>query len=115
MIYVLIALNIILLVLGQALWKLGMNKVQLQLSFEGIIKVIFNPYIFSGIVIYGVATVIWLYILSKADLSKVYPLQSLCYVVAAIVAIVIFKEQIPVTRWFGIGLILAGAYFVAIK
>ncbi|MBU5593261.1 hypothetical protein KQI89_16045 [Clostridium sp. MSJ-4] len=113
MIYILLMINIILLVAGQTLWKIGMESVKLELSLSGIFKVIFQPYIFSGLVIYAVATVIWLYILSKSDLSLIYPLQSLCYVLAAFVGIIVFKEYIPPTRWFGIMLILLGAFFVA--
>lgn len=82
---------------------------------QSIIKMFFNPYIFSGLIIYGAATVIWLYILSKAELSMVYPLQSLCYVAAAVTAVLVFKENIPLTRWGGIGLIVLGAYFIAMK
>ncbi len=113
MIYGLLMINIILLVLGQTLWKIGMKSVSIELSLSGIFKVLFQPYIFAGLVVYAVATFIWLYILSKSDLSLVYPLQSLCYVFAAFIGIIVFKEYIPPTRWFGIMLILLGAFFVA--
>lgn len=113
MIYILLLINITLLVIGQTLWKIGLTEVDLKLSLQGVFKVFFNPYILGGLLIYAAATVIWLYILSKAELSLVYPLQSLCYVGAAVVAILIFKESIPLTRWTGIGLIVIGAYFVA--
>lgn len=115
MIYVLLTINIILLTIGQTLWKMGLKGVELKFSMQSIVEMFFNPYIFGGLIIYGVATVIWLYILSKAELSLVYPLQSLCYVAAAVAAVLIFKENIPLTRWGGIGLIVLGAYFVAIK
>lgn len=115
MMYVLLLLNIVLLVLGQTLWKIGMTEVSLTLSLKGIIKVLFNPYIFSGLVTYFIATIVWLYLLSKSKLSVIYPLQSLCYVLAAFVAIYFFKEQIPMTRWIGIMFIILGAFFVSLK
>lgn len=115
MIYILLGINIILLVLGQTLWKIGLSGMELKLTFQGIIKMFLNPYVFGGLAVYGVATVIWMYILSKAEISLVYPLQSLCYVITAVVAVLIFKESVPATRWFGIGLIILGAYFVSIK
>lgn len=115
MIYLLLLLNIILLVTGQTLWKIGLTGAELEFTAKGIVKLFFNSYIFGGLAIYLLATIIWFYILSKSELSLVYPLQSLCYVAAALVAVLIFKENIPITRWVGIGLILLGAGLVSIK
>lgn len=115
MIYLLLSINIILLVAGQTLWKIGLTGISMKCSMYNILRMFLNPYIFGGLIIYGLATIIWLYILSKAELSLVYPLQSLCYVVAAIAAILIFKENIPLTRWSGLGFIVLGAYLVSIK
>lgn len=115
MMYLLLLLNIIFLVTGQTLWKIGLSGMDVEFTVYGVIKMIINPYILGGLSIYSVATVIWFYILSKAELSVVYPLQSLCYVAAAVVALLIFKENIPLTRWLGIGLIVLGACLVSIK
>lgn len=114
-VYVLLGINILLLIIGQTLWKIGLQKTSLELSAPAILKLFTNVYILSGLVLYGVATIIWFYILSNAELSLVYPLQSLCYVFAAFVGMYIFKERIPATRWFGIMLIIMGAYFVSKK
>lgn len=115
MIYLLLLLNIIFLVAGQTLWKIGLSGMDLEFTIRGVIKMIINPYIFGGLSIYSLATIIWFYILSKAELSLIYPLQSLCYVGSALIAVLIFKESIPLIRWFGIGLIVLGACFVSIK
>lgn len=114
-VYSLLFVNIVLLVLGQTLWKIGLTGIEVKLSFINILKLIFNPYIFLGLVIYAVATIIWFYILSKAELSLVYPLQSLCYVLAAMIGLFFFKEHIPFTRWIGLMLIMVGTYFVSLK
>ncbi len=113
MIYILLLINITFLVIGQTLWKIGLSGMNLKFNVHGIIRLFFNSYILGGLAIYAVATVIWFYILSRSELSVVYPLQSLCYVAATIVAFSIFKESIPLTRWLGVGLIVFGAYFVA--
>lgn len=115
MTYLLLLLNILLLVVGQTLWKTGLKGLEVRFDPVSVIKLFLNPYIAGGLLIYVAATVIWLYILSKAELSLVYPLQSLSYVIAAIVAVLIFKESLPLTRWAGIALICLGAYFVSLK
>ncbi|ERI93937.1 hypothetical protein HMPREF1982_01307 [Clostridiales bacterium oral taxon 876 str. F0540] len=114
-VYGLLLINILLLVIGQTMWKMGLQNINLQLTLVSILKIFTNIYILIGLALYAVATLIWFYILSKADLSLVYPLQSLCYVIAAFVGMYIFKEKIPSTRWLGIMFIIIGAYFVSKK
>ncbi|MDP4146928.1 MAG: hypothetical protein Q8936_21055, partial [Bacillota bacterium] len=65
MIFILIMVNIILLVIGQTLWKIGVSGDRLSFNADSILKLISSPYIISGIILYSLATVIWLYILSK--------------------------------------------------
>ena len=113
MIYGLLIINILLLSIGQVLWKFGTMKVSFTASFKGIIEMILNPYILGGGVLYVIATGVWLYILSKAELSKVYPMQSLCYVLGAMAGVFFFNERFTVNKFLGLGLIILGAFFIA--
>ncbi len=106
-------LNITMLTAGQALWKIGLGQTGFTPSLTGIIKMFFNPFIFGGLAIYLLATVLWFYILSKAELSAAYPMQSLCYIFAAVVGLIFFKENVSVIRWAGLFLISAGAFLVS--
>ncbi|RTR36415.1 hypothetical protein EKG37_02340 [Robertmurraya yapensis] len=111
--YLLIILNICFLVFGQTAWKLGLENLQLQGSvFQKFFQIIFSPLIIMGFVLYALATVIWMYLLSKLPLSFLYPLQSLAYVLALIISFYLFKENIPITRWIGTGVILIGVYLI---
>jgi drug/metabolite transporter (DMT)-like permease len=112
MIYIMVAINILLLVSGQLLWKIGMEKIE-NVTIVSLIQAIFTPYIFGGIILYGIATLLWLWILSKAEFSIVYPLQSLAYAAGVVLAIAIFKEQVPMIRWVGVGMIILGAFLIA--
>ena len=109
MTYIFLAINIVFLATGQMLWKLGMNKMD---GFN-IVSMMLSPYIISGVVLYGLATLLWLYILSKEELSLVYPLQSITYVLGIILAIFVFRENVSLLRWVGIATIVAGATLVA--
>ncbi|MBA2943261.1 hypothetical protein HZF08_33865 [Paenibacillus sp. CGMCC 1.16610] len=104
----LLALNIIFLVSGQTLWKMA------SLGISGsFLRIFYTPYFLAGGILYVLATGIWVYLLSKLPLSYLYPLQSLAYVLGTIIACVIFKEVIPVTRWLGVCVIIFGAYLIA--
>ncbi|MFB5191811.1 hypothetical protein [Alicyclobacillus fastidiosus] len=115
MLYVIMILsNVVLLVAGQTLWKFGLMNKDLT-NIKSVIVAMFSPWIIGGIVLYVVATVIWIFLLNKLSLSLLYPLQSLAYVLAIVVSIVVFHEHIPPLRWVGVAVILAGVSLVAIK
>lgn len=107
---VLLFLNILLLLAGQVLWKIGLGK----LSFS-IMNLLQSPYIWAGLVLYAAATYLWLKVLSIVPLSIAYPIQSVVYILALIPAIFLFGEYVPWTRWAGCCVILIGVFLVTLK
>lgn len=113
--FVLILINTLMLAGGQFLWKAGMQAAGSQ-SFgspESLLRLIFSPYVLSGLGLYGLATVLWLYILARVPLSLAYPVQSLAYVVAVVGAYYIFREPLSAAKLSGCALILAGVGLIA--
>ncbi|AFH59674.1 membrane protein [Paenibacillus mucilaginosus K02] len=109
---ILILLNIILLVTGQAVWKIGVTKTPLG-GTRNLLELILSPWIIGGGVLYAVATGIWLYLLSRFPLSFLYPMQSLAYVLGIVISVLIFKEVVPLTRWVGVGVVMVGIYLIS--
>ncbi|WP_139996879.1 MULTISPECIES: EamA family transporter [Paenibacillus] len=114
MAYIVLFFNILLLVSGQLLWKTGMNKLDTSKG-DSWMTLLWSPHIWSGLVLYGIATVLWLYVLKKLPLSLAYPLQSLAYVIALVAAVFIFHESVPFQRWVGVAIILVGVIVLAWK
>ncbi|MGE8080456.1 EamA family transporter [Peribacillus loiseleuriae] len=112
MVYLLVAINIIFLVSGQFLWKHAVSGVT-NWSASVFIQVIFSPFFIGGAVLYVIATGLWLVIISKLPLHVAYPIQALCYVLAAVVSYLVFKENISTNQWIGILIIIFGVYFIA--
>jgi drug/metabolite transporter (DMT)-like permease len=56
---------------------------------------------------------ILLYLLSQRDVSLIWPLTSLGFVITAVAARFIRHEEISALRWAGVGLIVVGAALVA--
>jgi drug/metabolite transporter (DMT)-like permease len=108
----LILANIILLVSGQTLWKIGIERHGPMRGIGSLLLTMFSPWVIAGIALYVVATVIWIYLLSRLPLSLLYPLQSLAYVAAVLVAIFVFHEHVSVMRWIGVAIILIGVTFL---
>jgi len=53
-----------------------------------------------------------LYLLSQRDVSVIWPLTALGFVVTTLAAKFILREEISITRWIGITLIVIGAALV---
>lgn len=111
---VMVLVNCIMLVAGQLLWKIGLKGASFG-SFKDIVSLIFNKYIIGGIVIYAVATFYWLYVLKKYDLTKVYPLQSMSYILVMITGYFILRESISKNSLIGTGVIILGIFILMKK
>jgi drug/metabolite transporter (DMT)-like permease len=100
---------------GQLSMKKGLNNKPIQINELASLKIfntIFEPNVFLGILLYVFATLIWLVVLSNAELSYAYPLIALGYIVTAILSYVYLGENIALYRWLGIILIIVGAVLV---
>jgi drug/metabolite transporter (DMT)-like permease len=112
--YYLVLINIVLLVSGQILWKIGLQSLG-GIKLDNLLALVLSPYILAGMVLYVIATGVWFVVLSKAELSAVYPLQSLAYALGIVAGILIFKEHVPAIRWVGVSVIVFGVYLVTLK
>lgn len=103
-----------MLVSGQILWKIGLAEISLG-SLKDIILAMFNKYIFGGLVIYAVATIYWFYLLKTHDLTKVYPLQSMSYIISMAAGYFILNEKISANTFVGTLIILIGVVVISLK
>jgi drug/metabolite transporter (DMT)-like permease len=76
-------------------------------------RAILNPWVASGILLLIAFFAAYLAALSFADLTYVLPATSIGYVLMALLARFVLNEQIPLSRWAGIALIVLGVGFVA--
>ncbi len=105
---ILTILNSAITIFGQVLWKLAVMK-----PAGYTYRLLINPYVISGIAAYGLATVLWLYILSKIPFSIAYALTSTTYAFSLFAGYYIFHEAITPSKIIGTVLILTGVIFFA--
>lgn len=110
--YILMLCNILLLAGGQFLWKIGMTKIGTWTPGT-ILDVIRSPYIIGGGIVYVLATVLWLFILTRMPLSIAYPFQSLAYVIGIFLGFSVFNETVTPTQWLGAAIMVFGVYLIA--
>jgi multidrug transporter EmrE-like cation transporter len=87
----------------------GLDQPILVLTY----KLATNPYLLIGLLLYPPSILIWLYVLSKIEVSVAYPFQSLGYILAAAVGVMFLGENVTVERAAGIALICSGLFFIA--
>jgi multidrug transporter EmrE-like cation transporter len=105
---------------AQIMLKKGMMAVG-ALSFDGgiggligtVFRVVFSPWVFLGLATFVISMVTHLVVLSKVELSFVYPFLSLAYVVVAVYAYFIFKEDVNTMRIAGLGVICLGTLLIS--
>jgi len=114
----LILFDVALNVAGQLTLKFGMSKMgNFSLSLPNLTSVFLraatSPYILLGLCLYGLGFMVWLIVLSKAEVSYAYPLISLGYVFTALLAWQLFGENVTATRLVGILVTCLGVFLIA--
>ena len=61
-----------------------------------------------GLVIYAIGTLLWMAAISKRNISYLYPLASLNYILVALCGHFLLKEPLLASRWIGIAIMAAG-------
>ena len=114
MIYLLAFISILLGAVAQYFLKMGMTNWALKGSVSEMLRLLFhNYYLWSGILCYGVSMLFWLYVLSRMELSKAYPMVSLGYVITLLIGYFLLNEPLSYPKVIGIVLIVAGVCFIA--
>ncbi len=119
--YFLLALSIVFTVFAQLLFKKGLTALGgMNFSLANILSVVpnifRNSYLLAGSVMFGVAFLIWFFVLSKIRLNVAYPIStSLNLSLVVITSWLFFKEQITVFQIIGIAVIIFGICLIFIK
>jgi multidrug transporter EmrE-like cation transporter len=114
--YIFLAISILMAVVGQLLMKKGMmvfGTFPANQLVSQILPMLFNPYNFFGLILLGSSMVFWLAVLSELELSLVYPMISIAYVLVAIASWIFFKENLTPVRWAGIAVIIIGVVLIS--
>lgn len=100
---------VILMTAGQILFKLAAGRVGSPgLNWEFASRLLFNPYLIAGVVLYGVTTLLWVLVLVEGELSRSYPFVALTMVLVPLGGLWLFGESVTPTLLVGGVLILAG-------
>lgn len=111
----LFCLYVILSSSGLILFKLGTNSTNLSITiFSNTIN--FSSKMIIGILCYGISFLLWMYIVSKVNLTIATPLSvALVNTFVLIGSCIILKEKITFIQGIGIFLVLFGVILISIR
>lgn len=110
--YILLILGLaqsMILTLGQVFLKIGLLRME-PFGWNATFwkSALLNwQFALSGIC-FGGGSILWMYIIKHYPFSMAYPLVSLSYVFGLLAAMYIFHEEVNMSKWFGICLIVLG-------
>lgn len=81
-------------------------------TFTYFVVAVQNTWVLVGILCEITYFVLWLGVLSMADVSWAVPMNAIEYIFVALFAGFWLGEQVPLSRWIGIGLISIGVVFM---
>jgi len=105
--------------LGQILVSKGMKEVGSLETYAPMALAAYfwhalcNPYVIGGTILNAVFYFLFLAALSWTDVTVALPMTAIEYGFAAVLAVLILKENVPPVRWAGIALVVVGVILIA--
>lgn len=110
-----VLVNAFINALAQIVLKVGVNRLggfSTSAPLQFFLSAIGNLYVWLGTILYVISLAIWLVILSKANVSYVYPIMALSYVFGILLASLFLGEKVLIWQWVGVGFIILGVFFI---
>jgi drug/metabolite transporter (DMT)-like permease len=114
-----VVVSVLLSALAQIVLKAGMTRPEVVQALAAgaagpiALAVGTQPLVVAGLALYGLGMVVWLFVLSRIDVSLAYPFVSLGIVVTMGLGHLVFGEVISVARAAGAALIIGGILVLA--
>jgi len=118
--YTSVLVSILIGSLAQILLKQGTKHIgPLAFSFENIgsllLRIFSQPLVVLGLALYGVSFVIWIFAISKLEISVAYPMLSVGFIVNAVAAYYLLGESMSLYKLLGIFFIILGTFLITCK
>jgi drug/metabolite transporter (DMT)-like permease len=120
MLIAMILLSVALAAVAQLALKTGMNEVTAELTPEpfslngpSLRALVAQPFVWGGLLLFGISALVWLVVLSRASLSFAYPFASLTYVLILVFDQFVLDEEVPPLRWGGVAFIGIGIFLIS--
>lgn len=104
--------------LSQLVLKSSINSLNVQVHsplkvLQFLVRLARIPRVWLSLIFSSLSLLVWLFVLSKTDLSLAYSMDSMRYVFITFASVVVLKERVGTMRWMGIIAIITGIMLVS--
>ena len=92
---------------GQVLFKKTSERL-IGRHDEGFLSIAFDPVFIAALVLYGTATLIWIYVLKLVPLSYAYSFMALTFVMVPLLSLLFLGESLNWRYYLGTVFIIVG-------
>lgn len=115
--FLLVLFSVFMGATGQTILKMGANKlgsifISRQDIFPDLIRIVTTPQVLIAFAFYAAGFLTWMKALTRENLSYVYPMVSLSYVLVLFYSYFLFKEPVTLNKFIGIIMIIGGVIFI---
>lgn len=97
--------------MGQLLFKLAAEDMKLKIPHSWV-QALLSPWLLGALLLYAFSTVLWIWILSQEQLSRVYPFALLGAAFVPIVAHFVLGEHLSIPFFIGMFFVLLGIVII---
>ncbi len=115
--FFLVLFSVVMGATGQVILKIGADKlgslfISSQNIFQDLLRILKTPQVLIALAFYAAGALTWIKALTKENLSYVYPMVGLSYVLVMLYSYFLFKEPITLNKFIGVILIIGGVIFI---
>jgi len=97
---------------GQLLFKLAALRFTPAARWtDNVLALALNPYLIVAVLLYGLLSVVWVWVLTFVPLSTAYPFVALTFVLSIASGVVLFGEPLTIRLVLG-GVMIIGGLFI---
>lgn len=93
--------------------KHGHSGIVLSEPLTSVKRVASEPFVWLGLILFGISAGVWIVVLSRVSLSFAYPFAALTYIIIVLFDRLILRVPVPGLRWAGVLLIATGIVLVS--
>lgn len=86
-----------------------------QLVFKYALHISSPVSLLLGVVLYGLSTLVYFYVLGRSNLSWAYSMGGLSYIFTVVLSPIVLNETVPLLRWSGVFIIAVGIAFIGMS
>ncbi|MCC5637265.1 multidrug resistance protein [Nostoc sp. CHAB 5844] len=113
--WLVLLLVVVLGTVGQLSLKYAFQATTNQVINKPMQNILFSPYFWIWFVSYVVVTILWLIVLRTIPLSQAFPTLGLTFALVPLASYYFLRENVVLSQWIGIAIIVSGVILVVQK